>query len=417
MRRLAIAILACFLCGAQGLAQPAPSPSGQPSSSGDEFYANPGANAPPGTGVDVFSATPGGGPMYGNGQYGRDPECGGTDRSYYNKLYNSTAIVLSIQRMQDLYRQTHGQIWIRCGVCRNQAICWPRSGYQQLIAGTAAPVQPQPQQAQSGPSCQALPQDPHYSPMGLADIRQASPEPQYIAGLLKGYAACQEDLLKSAPVTAAVLLAAQKWRLAARAASLFCRGAAVASVVSGLMASAQPGETIYDVGIRDGRTICATVVAAQALRPSGEPSPANQNASTAATGRGIWAESANQRGLAIENALGGNLPPGFPTIDGYAGSPATPTGITSIKSVDLTTPGYQRPGAVLSVLRSYTASLARFTGATRGGVTVTPAQGTQRTLLVAIPPDPVSAQQLSELAQAQAQARAQGITLDIRTFP
>ena len=114
--------MALLLCAAVAAAAQAQ----QPSTSGmDEFYSNGGRQSAP---------APGGGPMYGNGQYGRDAQCGGTDRAYYNKLYGSTAIVLDVVQAQQLYRATHGQIWYRCGGCGEQTICWPRPGYEQLLA-------------------------------------------------------------------------------------------------------------------------------------------------------------------------------------------------------------------------------------------------------------------------------------------
>ena len=97
----------------------------------DEFSSN-GGRAP----------APGGGPMYGNGRYGRDPECGGTDRAYYNQMYKSTAVVLSVQRSQEIYRATGGQAWYRCGACGSRVICWPRPGYEAMIAGTGASPAP-----------------------------------------------------------------------------------------------------------------------------------------------------------------------------------------------------------------------------------------------------------------------------------
>ena len=72
----------------------------------------------------------------------RDTECGGTDRRCYDDAYNSTGIVMSVQEMQTLYRETRGQIWIRCGVCRDNAICWPRPGYQDLIASNTGNKHP-----------------------------------------------------------------------------------------------------------------------------------------------------------------------------------------------------------------------------------------------------------------------------------
>ena len=66
--------------------------------------------------------------------HSRDAECGGTDRRCYDESYGSKSLVLPMGVSQQLYQETGGQIWIRCGVCRDKLICWPRPGYQQLIA-------------------------------------------------------------------------------------------------------------------------------------------------------------------------------------------------------------------------------------------------------------------------------------------
>jgi hypothetical protein len=68
----------------------------------------------------------------------RDAECGGTSRVCYNDAYHSTGIVMSEQESAKLYQETRGAIWIRCGVCRSNVICWPNPGYQDLIAGRAS---------------------------------------------------------------------------------------------------------------------------------------------------------------------------------------------------------------------------------------------------------------------------------------
>jgi hypothetical protein len=93
----------------------------------------------------------------------RDPECGGTNRECYNEAYHSTAIVMSLQQSQRLYQQTGGGIWIRCGACGANVICWPRPGYQDLISGRGSSGQsgqtsaPSGGPGQSGPS--ATPMD------------------------------------------------------------------------------------------------------------------------------------------------------------------------------------------------------------------------------------------------------------------
>jgi hypothetical protein len=271
-----------------------------------------------------------------------------------------------------------------------------------------------------GLSCRAVPQDSEqlgrYSPAGLADIRQADPPLQYMAGLLKGYAQCQEEELRNAPLAVVLQVAAHKWKLAAQFTKVFCAGGAAASIARELQTRAQPGQTIYDVGISDGRLICSGVAAAKALGPI-KQAPVNEPAPGQAGGRGVWDISTSQRGFQIELAWDGNLPPGFPTIDRVQGPPASPTEITSIKSMDLAAPSYQRPGGVFSTLWRYMNTLNRFTGATRGGVTVAAGPQTRRTLLVAIPPDAVTAAQMSEISDAMREAANLGIGLDVRNFP
>jgi hypothetical protein len=131
------------------LAAPGPATAQAPSASGtDEFYSNgPGAPAP------------GGGPMYGNGRYGRDAQCGGTDRSYYNRQYNSEAIVLGVPEMKRLYGATGGAIWHRCGACGDQAICWPRPGYEDLLAQALPDKRPPAAREEKTPEAKAVSDD------------------------------------------------------------------------------------------------------------------------------------------------------------------------------------------------------------------------------------------------------------------
>ena len=74
---------------------------------------------------DVFSHnTPGGVPGEpAIDQYGRDPECGGTNRTYYDQMYGVEGHVVSVPQMQEDYRE--GKV-IRCGACGDNAICWEK---------------------------------------------------------------------------------------------------------------------------------------------------------------------------------------------------------------------------------------------------------------------------------------------------
>jgi hypothetical protein len=105
-------------------------------------------------GGDVFSTTTGtpgdsgptAGPGEGQGglpgepaidQYGRDAECGGTNRAYYDKMYGTSAVVVSPEEAQRLYNQ--GEIQ-RCGACPpDKEICWTKPG--AAAGGTGTPPQ------------------------------------------------------------------------------------------------------------------------------------------------------------------------------------------------------------------------------------------------------------------------------------
>src|SRR5262249_39242127 len=91
---------------------------------GDAQYPNTQGNG------DVFNSNPGGLPGEPQiGRYGTDPECGGTNRAFYDQMYHTQGVVMSIQQMQQYYGQ--GQIQ-RCGDCSksgpNRVICWLKPG-------------------------------------------------------------------------------------------------------------------------------------------------------------------------------------------------------------------------------------------------------------------------------------------------
>jgi hypothetical protein len=75
--------------------------------------------------------------------YGRDAECGGTNRSYYDKMYGTKAEVVSPEEAQRQYSQNQVQ---RCAACgTDKVICWPKQGTLLLQGGVqndAAPDQP-----------------------------------------------------------------------------------------------------------------------------------------------------------------------------------------------------------------------------------------------------------------------------------
>jgi RHS repeat-associated protein len=183
------------------------------------------------------------------------------------------------------------------------------------------------------------------------------------------------------------------------------------------------GATLSEAYMNAGIWIAANyprltaVTTALAAAANGVSLPQEQAAGQQAMAavRGVWDLGLAQRGLAIEESLGGNLPAGFPTIDRVTTNAAGAVEeVASIKSLDLAAKTYQASGRVLSTLTGYIERLYNFTTATRSGVTVTANASTTRVLEVAIPPGAANAQQLAEISQATTDAAAAGIVLKTR---
>lgn len=125
-----------------------------------------------------------------------------------------------------------------------------------------------------------------------------------------------------------------------------------------------------------------------------------------------WSLALSPRGFAVEEALGGNLPRSFPTIDRFANGAAT-----SIKSVDLTATSYQNAGALASRLTGYVDNVAGFNGATFNQVSITSGQVTSRGLEIAIQPGVATAAQTAALNEVVAYGTSQGVVVRVVTVP
>lgn len=114
------------------------------------------------------------------------------------------------------------------------------------------------------------------------------------------------------------------------------------------------------------------------------------------------------RGVAIERALGGNLPSNFPVIDRFANGVAT-----SIKSIDLGAQSYQSVSALTTTVTKYIDQVAAFTGRTWGGATVRGADITGRSLELVVPAGSASAAQQAALAGAVQYGQTVGVAVKI----
>ncbi len=152
------------------------------------------------------------------------------------------------------------------------------------------------------------------------------------------------------------------------------------------------------------------VSARQAAAAAPRPASAGNGGSASQPGDcvDVWALNFSRRGLWIEEALGGNLPVGFPTIDRFVRSEGT---ATSIKSVDLSTMSYQSQADLERLLSRYIDEVAGFRGGQRSGVFIRGRDVKGRVLVLAIPAGSITAAQQRALAGAAAYARSHGVTL------
>jgi RHS repeat-associated protein len=125
-----------------------------------------------------------------------------------------------------------------------------------------------------------------------------------------------------------------------------------------------------------------------------------------------WALPPSPRGFVIEDALGGNLPKNFPTIDIYANGTAT-----SIKSIDLTAPSYQSASRLTSRLNGYVRDVASFEGATFSGTRISSGSTTSRELVIAVPEGVATEVQQAALIDIVQYGASKGVTVRVVSLP
>ncbi len=127
----------------------------------------------------------------------------------------------------------------------------------------------------------------------------------------------------------------------------------------------------------------------------------------------VWNMRWDQRGVAIEEALGRSpdLVKNFPMIDRFANGTAT-----SIKSIDLLAPTYQNPANIQAKVWYYISTLSKWQGTTWGAKTIAPEEIIAREVLLAIPPGATSVQ-MNVLRQMQQLAPDAGVILNLVEVP
>ncbi|WP_262401789.1 hypothetical protein [Actinomadura sp. CNU-125] len=119
----------------------------------------------------------------------------------------------------------------------------------------------------------------------------------------------------------------------------------------------------------------------------------------------VWNMPVRERGLEIEDRLGGNLPVNFPVIDKWNRGVAT-----SVKSIDLTLPSYKRASGVKYRVRKFLDVLDGWPGRTWGGKTVPDRHPIKKRVLeIVVPRGQVSSQQREALNDMIAEGKQRGI--------
>ncbi|MEU8527092.1 DNRLRE domain-containing protein [Streptomyces sp. NPDC048629] len=133
----------------------------------------------------------------------------------------------------------------------------------------------------------------------------------------------------------------------------------------------------------------------------------------AASATSVWKLPANERGIAIEDMRGGNLPNSFPTIDRWDAATGT---ATSIKSIDTTLASYQKASGITGLGRKYVRDMANFNGRTWRGTTVDGSAVQNRRLEIGVPPGMSSVQQQA-LNDVVTYGQQQGVVVEVFEVP
>lgn len=137
----------------------------------------------------------------------------------------------------------------------------------------------------------------------------------------------------------------------------------------------------------------------------------------AADQAGIWSLGWQARGLEAEKLIvpdpEARLPANFPTIDAFSDDGTA----TSIKTLDLTAPTYERGGAVLSKLKGYINKLADFEGASFDGETIRRSAIERKELDLGIPNVTPTAAQADAIADAIEYAATKGVIVKVVVIP
>ena len=128
----------------------------------------------------------------------------------------------------------------------------------------------------------------------------------------------------------------------------------------------------------------------------------------------VWKMSNFERGYSLRTTFGGNLPDNYPVIAKWDGITAT-----SIKSIDLTAPGYQTPGVLSENIIEFADELAGFDGTDqpwgKDKIQIDSGDICARVLTIIVPANSPS-KAYNELMSASQYAGTKGVQIKIEEY-
>jgi hypothetical protein len=147
------------------------------------------------------------------------------------------------------------------------------------------------------------------------------------------------------------------------------------------------------------------------------PTPPPPDVAARPGGRGVWDLPPTARGRALEQLLGHNLHPNYPTVDIWESDSGA---VTSLKSIDLDSPAYRVEGnsqnALYSKLSKCVNDLAEFRGSYYASIYIPEEAIKSRMLTVIVPSEGTAAQQ-EVMRRIVDLGKQRGLTVNIKIYP
>ena len=153
------------------------------------------------------------------------------------------------------------------------------------------------------------------------------------------------------------------------------------------------------------RSYCSSLALYAESLPLGKPGEKKDESTDS-----VWDQENFERGIALRNEFGGNLPANYPVIGRFEEGEAT-----SIKSIDTTAPYYMVKANLNKKLKGYINDLSDFEGQNYGGISIEAGEIKKKSLIIVIPENG-TADCREWIADMISYAKERGVDLNIEEF-